>query len=158
MEHHFKVRTRQGQTIQRGTMHQFHPHHVPGSLQGPWQFHLEEPESHINVGQNPYRLARQGRHFFPYPSVHKVVTLSSHCLQPAASDLYCQMRLVLYSCTFLNTEFLSLPVYRTSSVLIVPLQKQSNLTTVFAVGYLCLLVKTMKIPGESLCYHSIIIW
>ena len=53
--------------------------------------------------------------------------------------------------------YLSLPVYRTSSAFIVLLQKQSNHTTVFAVRCLCLLAKTMKIPGENLCYHSIII-
>ena len=158
MEHHCKVRTRQGQTIQRGTMHQFHPHHVPRPLQRPWQFHLEEPESHINIGQDPYRLASQRRNIVSYTSIHKVVTLSPHRLQPAASDLYCQMQLVLYSCTFHKTEFLSLQVYRTSSAFIVLLQKLSNHTTVFAVHYLCLLAKTMKIPGENLCYHSIIIW
>ena len=157
MEHHFKVRTRQGQTIQRGTMHQFHPHHVPRPLQRPSYFHLEEPESHINIGENSYRLAWQRRNIVSYTSVHKVLTFSSHRLQPAASDLYCLMRLVLYSCTFHKTEFLSLPVYRTSSDLIVLLQKQSNHTTVFAVRRLCLLAKTMKIPGENLCYHSIII-
>ena len=56
-----------------------------------------------------------------------------------------------------KTDYLSLPVYRTSSAFIVLLQKQSNHTTVFAVGCLCLLAKTMKIPVESLCYHSIII-
>ena len=137
-------------------MHQFHPHHVPRPLQRPRLFHTEEPESHVNIGQDPYRPARQRRTFFSYSSVHKVVILA-RSLEPAAFDSYCQMRLVLYSCTFHKTDYLFLLVYRTSSAFIVLLQKQSNHTTVFAVGYLCLLANTMKIPGESLCYHSIII-